>query len=50
MKRNEGQQSCGPYRRPKARPEELARISAGGPQNTNVITINLLTGQRDGDG
>jgi hypothetical protein len=31
-------------------PEELARISAGGPLITNVITFNPKTGQRDGDG
>jgi hypothetical protein len=31
-------------------PEELARISAAGPENTQVITFNPLTGQRDGDG
>jgi hypothetical protein len=30
--------------------EELARISAAGPLNTNVITVNPKTGQRDGDG
>jgi hypothetical protein len=30
--------------------EELARIAAGGPLHTNVITFNIQTGQRDGDG
>jgi hypothetical protein len=30
--------------------EELTRINAGGPLNTNVITFNPKTGQRDGDG
>lgn len=30
-------------------PEEVAQIS-GGLLNTNVISVNPITGQRDGDG
>jgi len=31
-------------------PEQVARIMASGPQMTDVITFNPITGQRDGDG
>jgi hypothetical protein len=31
-------------------PEEVERVSGSGPEITNVITFNLKTGQRDGDG
>ena len=31
-------------------PEEVARVSGSGPYHTNVITVNPVTGQRDGDG
>jgi hypothetical protein len=31
-------------------PQEVEQVSGSGPLNTNVITINLKTGQRDGDG
>jgi hypothetical protein len=31
-------------------PEEVLRVSGGGPLHTNVITFNPTTGQRDGDG
>jgi len=31
-------------------PHELGQVSGSGPQNTNVITFNPSTGQRDGDG
>lgn len=31
-------------------PEEVTRVGGAGPQNTNVITVNPKTGQRDGDG
>ena len=31
-------------------PEEVARVAGAGPQHTNVITVNPVTGQRDGDG
>lgn len=31
-------------------PEEIARVAGSGFQQTNVITFNPLTGQRDGDG
>lgn len=31
-------------------PDEVARISASGPQITDIITFNPVTAQRDGDG
>ena len=31
-------------------PEEWERVMGAGPEHTNVITINWVTGQRDGDG
>jgi hypothetical protein len=34
-------------------PEEVARVAGGSgplPQQTNVITVNPVTGKRDGDG
>ena len=31
-------------------PEEVALVGGAGPQHTNVITVNPVTGQRDGDG
>jgi hypothetical protein len=31
-------------------PQEVELVSGSGPQNTNVITFNPKTGQRDGDG
>lgn len=31
-------------------PEEVTRVAGGGPRQTNVITVNPSTGQRDGDG
>jgi hypothetical protein len=31
-------------------PEEVARVAGAGPEHTNVITVNPVTGQRDGDG
>jgi hypothetical protein len=31
-------------------PEEVARVAGAGPVITNVITINPVTHQRDGDG
>jgi hypothetical protein len=31
-------------------PEEVLRVSGGGPAQTNVISVNPITGQRDGDG
>jgi hypothetical protein len=31
-------------------PEELARVAGAGPTTTDVITINPVTHQRDGDG
>jgi hypothetical protein len=30
--------------------EEVDFVSGGGPFHTNVITFNITTGQRDGDG
>ena len=30
--------------------EEVEFVTGGGPFHTNVITINITTGQRDGDG
>lgn len=30
--------------------EELEVIAGAGPEHTNVITFNPLTGKRDGDG
>lgn len=31
-------------------PKEVELVSGSGPLNTNVITVNPKTGQRDGDG
>lgn len=31
-------------------PEELELVSGSGPEHTNVITFNPVTGERDGDG
>jgi len=31
-------------------PEEVDRVSGSGPEHTNVITFNPVTGERDGDG
>jgi hypothetical protein len=31
-------------------PHEVQQVSGSGPLNTNVITVNPKTGQRDGDG
>jgi hypothetical protein len=31
-------------------PEEVARVSGAGPLQTNIISVNPVTGQRDGDG
>jgi hypothetical protein len=31
-------------------PEELELVSGSGPEVTNVITVNPVTGKRDGDG
>ncbi|MGD0987561.1 MAG: hypothetical protein ABR874_07110 [Candidatus Sulfotelmatobacter sp.] len=50
MKRNDDNRVLGRTGARELTPEELARISAGGPLITNVITINPKTGQRDGDG
>jgi len=30
--------------------QEVELVSGSGPYNTNVITVNPKTGQRDGDG
>lgn len=30
--------------------EELDRVQGAGPEHTNVISFNPLTGERDGDG
>jgi hypothetical protein len=31
-------------------PEEVACVAGAGPEHTNVISWNPVTGQRDGDG
>jgi hypothetical protein len=52
MKRNDNNRVLGRIGARELSAEELANVNtaAAGPLNTNVITFNPKTGQRDGDG